>query len=572
MRHALLITGILATTTTSLLAQGQATAYGDGCGSGAHAAPALSTLGAPTDGQQFELRLDAGPSATLGLLFVGLSSTQLPVGGHPGCDLLVVPAFSISLPMPPGGHLSVPAPGFGAGVAVHAQAAVAYGPAVTFSNGLTLVGGAAPSQPTISSIDVTEGGVGTSIGLGGGSLPSAMFDAVDAVIYAPGAAGYAGVVEELNQTGAKARVTSVSKYAESQPFTLVFGDGFEGTPPNLGSPVHFPKARRLLVPPGAPDATSGVDFDPVGDLQFGQCDGCGESVRLKVADVDAAGAVSIQLPGKTFSENPLAKGDVVTGFLQLGFQNGDKLFAFVPPSTPLAASYSWAIAGPSVAAVLSFVMLPDAAASYDIATNRISIVSINPSNPIVSVDPQSHVRIDFDMAEHTVTEVTMGIPDGFTGGIEPNGGDPALEAGILNCEGVWNGIRDYDEAGADAWFVEQFQLATVGPVRAVRLEMLVKAVSGLSYTDGIVLEAEPGGAACHGYTWGWSSSVESLPQFDYQWLNGQTRYICLDLTELPYGAKGFTRSLVDALHDGVLDVVIADDTMVDYLKLCVVRD
>lgn len=114
--------------------------------------------------------------------------------------------------------------------------------------------------------------------------------------------------------------------------------------------------------------------------------------------------------------------------------------------------------------------------------------------------------------------------------------------------------------------IDRHFLATLkagfGAMRAVELVVDLSASQFLCENDTLSLEyVQDRGFA-------WSRSIQDLVQVD--WIPGATARLRLDLARLPL-ADGTTLDLREHLADGLLDVVVQDDTAIDGLWLRIVR-
>jgi hypothetical protein len=96
--------------------------------------------------------------------------------------------------------------------------------------------------------------------------------------------------------------------------------------------------------------------------------------------------------------------------------------------------------------------------------------------------------------------------------------------------------------------------------------MKLKATGAASSTDKLYLgEWDSIGAS-------WAINLNDLEDFaggNGPWILGDIMTVCLDLANLPAAGVGGPQNLLGGLQDGRLDVLISDDTEVDYLELIV---
>ncbi|MDA1264511.1 MAG: hypothetical protein O2816_05455 [Planctomycetota bacterium] len=121
----------------------------------------------------------------------------------------------------------------------------------------------------------------------------------------------------------------------------------------------------------------------------------------------------------------------------------------------------------------------------------------------------------------------------------------------------------YDAQRWDAHFLQTLRFGA-GPVKAASLTLRVKSISGMSTNDGLYLEYEP----APGKAFRWSRAITDLPGVG-NWSGGSRATVHLDLARLPT-TEGML-SLLEDLEDGMLDIVIQDDTAVLDIDLRIVR-
>ncbi|WP_145200348.1 hypothetical protein [Planctomycetes bacterium Poly30] len=100
-----------------------------------------------------------------------------------------------------------------------------------------------------------------------------------------------------------------------------------------------------------------------------------------------------------------------------------------------------------------------------------------------------------------------------------------------------------------------------GPVKAAELTLRLRALSSMSRNDAIYLEHRGS------REFAWRSSIEALLG---RWRSGSARTLYLDLARLPL-ASGETYDLRPSLEDGLLDVVIQDDTAIEAMSIRILR-
>ncbi|MCK4460337.1 MAG: T9SS type A sorting domain-containing protein [candidate division Zixibacteria bacterium] len=96
--------------------------------------------------------------------------------------------------------------------------------------------------------------------------------------------------------------------------------------------------------------------------------------------------------------------------------------------------------------------------------------------------------------------------------------------------------------------------------------MKLKATGVIPHTDKLYLGEWDGIGAS------WAIELNDLENFaggTGPWSSGDVMTVCLDLANLPAAAVGLPQNILAGLRDGRLDVLISDDTEVDYLELIV---
>ena len=178
-------------------------------------------------------------------------------------------------------------------------------------------------------------------------------------------------------------------------------------------------------------------------------------------------------------------------------------------------------------------------------------------------DHQGPIRLDFgnilrcETPEITVCEA--GHEDGFdtADGPETSTPSPAL---LALMQGMSNGAQtSFDIQTSNRAFGHTFEDCWQPGCLVVgaRLEIGVRADGGLSQNDTISFR--------DGATSAWVYSVETLAGVA-NWASPTSAVISLDLANLPPDGNQVTDVLA-LLQDGDLDVLVQDDTSVDYLRL-----
>ncbi|MEZ4651037.1 MAG: SdrD B-like domain-containing protein [Candidatus Eisenbacteria bacterium] len=155
---------------------------------------------------------------------------------------------------------------------------------------------------------------------------------------------------------------------------------------------------------------------------------------------------------------------------------------------------------------------------------------------------------------------TFGIIDGFLPPVEPTSPGADLLAVMNNCS---NGPLPFYDALADEQCFGETMTGwpTTCTVTAAEVCMRIRTRASTGNYD-------PATDALYFYEDGvpvWGISLNDLDP-DGRWEDGDDLVFCLDLANLPPSAFGVTNILA-ALQDGDLDVLIQDDTGVDYMTI-----
>ncbi len=180
-----------------------------------------------------------------------------------------------------------------------------------------------------------------------------------------------------------------------------------------------------------------------------------------------------------------------------------------------------------------------------------------PNPPIVCANP-------------TILTFTAGTTnDNFAG---PEAASPS--AGLikrLNAAGVSN-FKGFDSCGVNSFFAHTFTNLPSCIVEAT-LRIRVQACGDICRNDGLGLSfTAPNGSLPPGTGWGrylGNGNAGGVGLFNTPWTAGTTREITLDLSALP-NVSGSTTDLIPTLNaQGLLDVVVQDDSGVDFVELIV---
>lgn len=156
----------------------------------------------------------------------------------------------------------------------------------------------------------------------------------------------------------------------------------------------------------------------------------------------------------------------------------------------------------------------------------------------------------------STTTFLAGVEDGFGGG-----NDPASPGSTLNTYFSSIGVtpKSFDDRAGNRFFGHTFSNLPTG-ICGATLRISVCSDGGNSDNDALILDRV-------GNTFAWNQQFPVLTGLP--WFEGDCREFSLDLTDLPTGLGGSQQNLLDSLADGQLDVVIQDDTSIDFAELTV---
>ncbi len=155
---------------------------------------------------------------------------------------------------------------------------------------------------------------------------------------------------------------------------------------------------------------------------------------------------------------------------------------------------------------------------------------------------------------------TFGNPDGFSFPNEPTNPGPDLTPLFANC--TFGGIYEYDYIPLNQCFGETMTgWPTTCTVTGAEVCLRMRSTTdpnGDPETDSIIFY-QAGSPV-------WSMPLNNLAP-DGSWDAGDDMTICLDLADLPPAPGTLVTNILSALHDGNLDLLIQDDTGVDYIDI-----
>lgn len=184
---------------------------------------------------------------------------------------------------------------------------------------------------------------------------------------------------------------------------------------------------------------------------------------------------------------------------------------------------------------------------YDMAvhgTANQSLYGINFGEQKIPGEPEAKMAKQF------------GIDDMFANGVsEASAPSAELRDRMSECRHA--ATEYFDSFEPDHWFIHTLSSFRTEKcvVRNATLTMRVRAGTASSYNDGIAIRRD-------GHLL-WSGSIAQLTE-DRIWMTGKTTLLSLDLTALPL-ADGSTTTILPAIQNGQLDVLLFDDTSIDYL-------
>jgi hypothetical protein len=163
----------------------------------------------------------------------------------------------------------------------------------------------------------------------------------------------------------------------------------------------------------------------------------------------------------------------------------------------------------------------------------------------------------------TVTEdFTGGESDMFAGATEPSSRSQDLADAVAL---VWPNVNplDFDECTADRPFAHTFTGLPACIIDA-QLEMGLMSISSLGSNDTLNINYRYDGGA---YSPTWAFAIPTLTGLN--WASGEKATLKLNLRNLPASVSSGVTDALGPVTGSSLDVVIQDDTCVDYMKLTV---
>jgi hypothetical protein len=173
-----------------------------------------------------------------------------------------------------------------------------------------------------------------------------------------------------------------------------------------------------------------------------------------------------------------------------------------------------------------------------------------------------------EISEHSYETCVHGTKDNFIGP-EPSYSNPDLISHIqTNCNDYQ---PDFDSPTDDQCFGHTFDNCWDNTCLVVEAQLCIKLRAsgdipgndtfGIVYCDG---------TTCQGV---WSISINDLENYcnpgSGPWQEGDVLECCLDLKALPFSPNHPTTNILANIQDGDLDIVMQDDTEIDYIEMSV---
>ncbi len=165
--------------------------------------------------------------------------------------------------------------------------------------------------------------------------------------------------------------------------------------------------------------------------------------------------------------------------------------------------------------------------------------------------------------QHVVVQITAGANDNFSPPEEPAYPDAGVVGFLTGYFG--NALKNFDNMGIDATVAHTFYWEPTEFCSAF-VTMHIRAMygGGGESNDTFSMEFNPGFVPGLISQWAWGLYIGDI--IGSAWVAGRERTLTLDLLHLPPDPHSRT-SVGWALADGNLDVIIDDDTAVDYVTL-----
>ncbi len=427
--------------------------------------------------------------------------------------------------------------------------------------------GAPPCGP--GSIEPTTGDVDTEITMQGNfsAIIAAGTQPEDLFMTSASDRGFIGIGTDLSAQSATCALTDVHAFPASDAPEIRVGTGVRMNIPSLDGFVTYPEPmwgwRRSH---GGPTFVATETFTPTPNFLNQPCDGVmprkiWSQFRLE------GGCLRAAMPGPQS-----CTGDELAVVLE--FTTAQDEIANVLRPTSGLPPLPWINAAAYLTWPLNFY-LPNVGcvASYDFSANELVICPIDPvGNPITGVSRKSFLILIPDETQYTLHEDINGDEDDFVYSLPADMAMPssAFDSWVdLNY--VPPSLRDYDQGGLGRWLVDtldDFGKPEDGFVRAAVLELhIIGAEGGRTDTDHVRIGWKGTAETSMEYV----KRFEDLAILSHQWQPGDEATFALNLNILP-GVDGQLTDVLDVFElADELDIVIDDDTIVDYAKLKVWR-
>jgi hypothetical protein len=451
------------------------------------------------------------------------------------------------------------------------------------SDGIKIVPGTAPANPTIYSFAPTQGGIGTQITVAGASFNPSQYAPQDLLVLGRGVHGFLGRATQLTQTGLRMVTTYRTPFSKPTAITVIPGRTTSVVLPTMPGRPPFPLAKTFRGD-GSPRFTSTQTFDPRSSTDA-PCGGPPTKVTLHPR-VDL-NKVYIDFPA-TLCIGDKWKYELLVSDVDAG----DEPFKFSFDSRDTSGGWTAGLpaSGPLGKMILDFQLTghvnqvsesqSDATPVFVATPTSTGVcIELNPNNPNrvnhnIAIDLAGFYELEFGPGT-TTSMIIKGVEDGFNpaNGPELTNPDPALLA-VLQQAGSGQSQRQYDQNIYDAYLVDKVNLPGTGAIRGMAVEVRLRAAgSSLTINDSMSLDWT--GTATQYPIMAWGMSMQRLSYLGFIWTVGDDFTFCWDLAELPLiNASNVTtgyRDILSSGNDGDLDLYVQDDTDVDYIKVWIVR-